>query len=57
MFNIINSIMEGARDPYKDSPNKDRTLDNVTLGKDLLLVGKTRKQNQKDFDMTFDIIP
>ena len=49
--------MEGARDPFANSPNKDRTLDNVTLGTDLLIVGETKKQNERDFDMTFGIMP
>lgn len=60
--------MEGAAtihnlllpDKYKDSPNKDRSLDNITF-KDIAslqkaLVGEIKPQNEKDFDMMFPLL-
>jgi len=46
-----------AHDPYANSPNRERTLDNVLLGCEPLIVGPVRLQHKDDFDMTWHYMP
>ena len=39
---------------YENSPNKDRTLDNVTFSGDTLITGPFRFHKDGDQDMTHD---
>lgn len=42
--------------PFKNSPFKDRTLDNVKLDGPPLITGEHRRQHEDDFDMTYSLV-
>ena len=39
---------------YNNSPNKDRSLDNVTFNGETLIIGPFRLHKEGDKDMTYD---